>query len=458
MRLNILTKAVWFYPDLKLIEEIIDLGGGLELDWGKDGNYTHTPLGMATRLKKYPIAKLLIKKGAKLNLSRNNGQIGLHDAIYYSRRSEDKMKGYSSELLNFLLEHGGDKNHRDNNGNLPVEYAAVEGELTALQILWDGQYDVNHRDYLGMTLLHRTVIRGYLDCVQFLLSKNFDINAEDGSGHSPLYYAHKYGHVKVAGFLKSQGAKSRKPLPRVSIDKLLTKKLKTGQAYIWYLGRYGWAIKTRNSLILKPWEWGEHDPGNPSLANGNIVPSELSNQNVLLFSSAKYAETLVPKNNFLRTNSSEFNMSLISDTGSKSKQIKSIKVEPIVKNCIGNAELYQDKNGNLLINSDGVKIYFSGYKDPDDPEFLKKRIGPDLAFFSVYGSKGDLSEGQIDTAETRIKTVKPKTLLHQSMYTRSYYHYELSRQLKKRGHNINLPVNNFPGDCFFYDNGKITKK
>ncbi len=32
MRLNILTKAVWFYPDLKLIEEIIDLGGGLEQD------------------------------------------------------------------------------------------------------------------------------------------------------------------------------------------------------------------------------------------------------------------------------------------------------------------------------------------------------------------------------------------------------------------------------------------
>lgn len=36
-----------------------------------------------------------------------------------------------------------------------------------------------------------------------------------------------------------------------------------------------------------------------------------------------------------------------------------------------------------------------------------------------------------------------------------YYHYELSRQLKKRGHKINLPVNNFPGDCFFYNNGKI---
>ncbi len=455
MRINILTKAVWFYPDLKLIDEIIDLGGGLELDWGKDGNYTHTPLGMATRHGKYPIAKLLVKKGAKLNLSRNNGQIGLHDAIYYSRRSEDKMKGYSSEMLTYLLEHGGDKNHRDNNGNLPVEYAAVEGILSALKILWDGHYDINQRDFLGMTLLHRTVIRGYLDCVGFLLSKNFDINAEDKSGNSPLFYAHKYGHVKLSDYLKSKGAKSKKRLSMVNIDKLLNKKLKTGQAYIWYLGRYGWAIKTQNNLILKPWEWGEYDPDNPSLANGNIVSDELIDQNVLFFSSAKNAETLVPKDKFLRTKSSEFNISLISTKASESKQIKSIKIEPLVKNSIGSAEIYQDKFDDLLIISDGVKIYFKGYKDPADKEFTKKLTGPDFAFFSIFGSRGELSEEKIKTAESIIKTYKPKTLFHQSIYTRSYYHYELSRQLKKRGHKINLPVNNFPGDCFFYDNGKI---
>ncbi|MEN8155069.1 MAG: ankyrin repeat domain-containing protein [Acidobacteriota bacterium] len=458
MRINILTKAVWFYPDLKLIEEIIDLGGGLELDWGKDGNYTHSPLGMATRHGKYPIAKLLVKKGAKLNLSRNNGQIGLHDAIYYSRRSEDKMKGYASEMLTFLLEHGGDKNHRDNNGYLPVEYAAVEGVLTALKILWDENYDINQCDYLGMTLLHKTVTRGYLDCVEFLLSKNFDINAKDKNGSSPLFYAYKYGHVKLADYLKSRGAKSEKLLSVVNTEKLLNKKLKTGQAYIWYLGRYGWAIKTKNNLILKPWEWGEYDPDNPSLANGNIVSDELINQNVLLFSSAKYAETLVPKNNLLRTKSPEFNISLLSKDVSESKQIKSIKIKPLKKNNVGSAEIFKDKFSNLLIISDGVKIYFRGYKDPVDQEFTKKLMSSDLAFFSVYGSRGELSKESIESAESNIKKYKPETLFHQSIYTRSYYHYELSRQLKKRGHKINLPVNNFPGDCFFYDNGKISKK
>jgi len=455
MRLNILTKAVWFYPDLELIEEIIDLGGGMELDWGKDGNYTHTPLGMATRHGKYPIAKLLIKKGAKLNLSRNNGQIGLHDAIYYSRQAEDKMKGYSSEMLTYLLEHGGNKNHRDNNGYLPVEYAAVEGMLTALKILWDGNYDINQRDEFGMTLLHKTVIRGYLDCVKFLLSKDFDINAKDKSGNSPLFYAYKYGHVKLAGFLKSRNAKSEKKLSFVNIDKMLNKKLKSDQAYIWYLGRYGWAIKTKNNLILKPWDWGEYDSDNPSLANGNIVSNELINQNVLLFGSAKQAESLVPKDSFLHTKSSELNISLISSTASKSKQIKSVKVKPLEKNNIGNAEIYKDKFSNLLIISDGVRIYFNGYKDPADKEFTKRLMMPDLAFFSIWGSKGELSKEQIETAESRIKTYKPLTLFHQSMYTRSYYHYELSRQLKKRDHRINLPINKFPGDCFFYNNGKI---
>jgi len=457
MRLNILTKAVWFYPNLKLIDEIIDLGGGMELDWGKEGNYTHTPLGMATRLGMYTIAKLLIKRGARLNLSRNNGQIGLHDAIFYSRRMEDKIKGYSSELLTLLLENGGDRNHRDNNGDLPVEYAAIEGVASALKILWDGNYDVNQRDYLGMTLLHKTVIRGYLDCVEFLLSKGFDINAEDNGGNSPLFYAHKYGHSDLAEYLRSRGATSKNKMSFPNIGAMLNIKLKSGQAYIWYLGRYGWAIKTKNNLILKPWDWGEYDPRNPSLANGNIVTNELVDQNVLLFSSVKYAEALVPKNNFLRIKSSEFNISLLSKDGSESKHIKSIKIKPLESNTVGSTEIYEDEFRNLLLISDGVKIHSAGYKEPVDKEFASNLIGADLAFFSIFGSRGDLSEEQIKTAESNIKTTKPKTLFHQSIYTRSYYHYELSRQLKKRGHLINLPVNQFPGDCFFYDNGKISK-
>ncbi len=185
----------------------------------------------------------------------------------------------------------------------------------------------NQCDEFGMTLLHKTVIRGYLDCVKFLLSKDFDINAKDKSGNSPLFYAYKYGHVKLAGFLKSRNAKSEKKLSFVNIDKMLNKKLKSGQAYIWYLGRYGWAIKTKNNLILKPWDWGEYDSDNPSLANGNIVSNELINKNVLFFSRANEAESLVSKDKFLRTRSSEFNISVISNKASESKQIKSIKIE-----------------------------------------------------------------------------------------------------------------------------------
>ena len=113
---------------------------------------------------------------------------------------------------------------------------------------------------------------------------------------------------------------------------------------------------------------------------------------------------------------------------------------------------------NLLIISDGVKIYFKGYKDPVDPEFAKKLSSSDLAFFSVWGSRSELPLESIEKAELNIKTYEPKTLFSQSIYTGSFYHYELSRQLKERGHKINLPVNKFPGDCFFYDNGKISVK
>ena len=118
MRPNILTQAVWLYPDIDIIKELIDLGAPINVDWGLNGNYTHTPLGMATRKMLPEIAKLLIENGAIMNLSRNNGQIGLHDAIFYWNRFVPR-KEYSPELLIYLLENGGDTKHKDLNGNTP---------------------------------------------------------------------------------------------------------------------------------------------------------------------------------------------------------------------------------------------------------------------------------------------------------------------------------------------------
>jgi L-ascorbate metabolism protein UlaG (beta-lactamase superfamily) len=388
-----------------------------------------------------------------MNLARNNGQIGLHDAIFYSGNSISK-NGYSPESLYYLLEHGGNKGHRDNNGDLPLEYAALEGVAIALKLLWDEHYDVTQTNFDGMTLLHRTVIKGYYENIEFLISKGFDINAKDKYGNTPLFYAYKYGHHKIAKLLKTKGNKTEKMPETEAIQSLLKKDLKKGQAYIWYLGRQGWAIKTKNNLILKPMIFGEIQPDNPSLSNGNIVHEELIDQNVLFWGSEKYAKKFVADDSYLLTKSSEKNIHLISQRASNSLHLNTVNMKVDKKTNIGNAEIYNDSNGNWLIVADSVKIFFSGYKKPENEAFIKASENIDIAFFSVWGSRGALPLEKVLTAEKNIQIYHPKVLFHHSIYTRSYFHQELSNQLKKRGCTINVPVAKFPGDRFFYDAAK----
>lgn len=453
LRFNVLTTAVAFYPDVELIRQIIDLGGGMEQNWGEKGNYTHTPLGMATRQMKYNIAKLLIERGAKLNLRRNNGQIGLHDAIFYSN-IRGSHKGFTPDLLNLLIKNGGDRSHRDDNGYTPMEYAALEGVMPALKILWDESYDRNSRDFDGMTLLHKTAVRGYTDCTEFLMEKGFDVNAKDRYGYTPLHYAYKHGNRSVAELLKKRGGVSDRLKACTDLKKMLSKKLKRGQAYVWYLGRTGWVIKTKDCLIIKPWNWGERRSDDPSLLNGQLVASELINQNVIFIGSKRDAETLVPGDAFLKSRSPEFNFTLISQSPSKSKQIKSVAVTPGKELVTDGVEIYSDNMGSMLISSDGIKILLQGWGSKLSEDFIKAVNMADLAFLNVWGGRNTLPEGEVKRSEEYIKKFKIKTLFSQSMYTAHYHHNELSLQLKKRGNNIRVPINKFPGDCFLYDRGK----
>lgn len=452
MRPNILTQAVWIYQDIDILKELIDLGAPVNVDWGENGNYTHTPLGMATRLMLPDVAKLLVENGAKLNLKRNNGQIGLHDAIFYWNRFVPR-KEYSPELLIYLLENGGDTKHKDLNGNTPFEYAAIEGVHAALKILWNDEYDVTQTNMDGMTLLHRTVIKGYLDNVDFLISKGFDINAQDNYKNTPLFYAHKYGHKKIAELIKNKGGKSDKMPDHDTIENILNKELKEGQAYIWYLGRLGWAVKTKNNLILKPNDWGEVEPDNPSLTNGTIVPKELYNQNILIFDQVN-AEEIATYRDSLETEFPENNINLIHSRESESDLINSIKMKEFEKKNLGNIEVQKDNNGNWIIVADGVKLFFIAHKVPDNKEFLSELQNIDISFIYIWG--GDMPVEVVSNTETKIETFKPKMIFFQSLYTSSDLFQKACNGLKAHECKIETPVAKFPGDCFFYDASKLT--
>jgi ankyrin repeat protein len=452
LRPNILTQAVWIYKDIDILKELIDLGAPVNVDWGVNGNYTHSPLGMATRLMLPDVAKLLVENGAKLNLKRNNGQIGLHDAVFYSRNRYIPKVEYSPELLIYLLKNGGDTKHKDINGDTPFEYAAIEGVHAALKILWDDEYDVTQTNIDGMTLLHRTIIKGYLNNVEFLISKGFNLNAQDNYKNTPLFYADKYGHSKIAELLKSKGGKSDKVLNHDKAENILNRELKEGQAYIWYLGRQGWAIKTKNNLILKPNDWGEVEPDNPSLTNGTLVAKELYNQNILIFDKVN-AEEIAAYRDSLETVFPENNINLIHPRASDSHQINSVKLNKFEKNNIGNTEVQKGNNGNLIIVVDDVKLFFAGHKVPENEDFLNSLQNNDISFLNIWG--GSLPVEVVSDTETKIEIFKPKMIFYQSLYTCSDLFQKASNSLKARECKVEIPVAKFPGDCFFYDASKL---
>jgi len=452
---NILTQAVTFHRETYLLKELIELGAPVNVDWGPDANYSHTPLGMATRGMFPEAVKLFIENGAELNKARNWGRIGLHDAITYA--GGVPQSGYSPEVLNLLLEHGGDRNHRDVNGDTPFEYAAIKGVTPALKILWDSSYDISQTNYDGMTLLHRTVILGYLDNVKFLMSKGFDVNIQDNYNNTPLYYAYKYGHKEIAELLKTKGAKTDKIPSTENVENLLNEKLKKGQAYVWYLGRLGWIIKTRKHLIITVYDWKDAVPDNPSLANGSLVSKELYNQNMIFLDSYRnkeIAETLVAKENYLKTTSSEKNITYLYSSApsapSESQHINSFFIGDQERKEVDDVIIERD-NGNWLFISDGIKIFFNGDRQAESKQFINDSKNPDISFISVTGGLGDLSIEDIQDLQSNIELFNPQVMFFQSIYTNDYLHQEMRKHLKGNGCKVVLPLTKFPGDGYFYD-------
>jgi hypothetical protein len=86
-------------------------------------------------------------------------------------------------------------------------------------------------------------------------------------------------------------------------ENTLDRHLRTGEAQIWYLGHSGWAVRTQNHfLIFDYWEAmktmppGEAfvPPDDASLATGYIVPSEIADQNVIVFVSHAHSDHFDP--------------------------------------------------------------------------------------------------------------------------------------------------------------------
>jgi len=258
------------------------------------------------------IANYLIEKGANVNAMDQNGSTPLRDAI----RGKDRdpglilhlilkgadVNGSSSgmaylhlivfsgdiEVAKLLIDHGANINLRDKGCYGTVLQMAVNmgSNEEMIQLLLEKGAKVDQKYTYGNTELHLATLKGYTNTVRLLLEHGANPNVANDYNHTALYYATKHGYRSIAKLLISAGAK-KSDIMETNYGKRpqLKKKLRNGEAYLWYLGGYyggGYAVKTQKHVIIFDKTNVDHSKES-GLANGNLNSMELAGQKVTVF-------------------------------------------------------------------------------------------------------------------------------------------------------------------------------
>ena len=87
----------------------------------------------------------------------------------------------------------------DEDGKTPLHWAAYRGHLPVVEYLCEHGADKEARDAYGMTPLHFAACSGYLPVVQYLCEQGADMDARGQRGQTPLLMAGN-SHLDVAQY------------------------------------------------------------------------------------------------------------------------------------------------------------------------------------------------------------------------------------------------------------------
>ncbi len=172
-----------------------------------------TPLHVAARVGHGPIAGLLIRNGAGVNVRAADGRAPLHLA----REANQRYMAF------YLRTQGADRNALDDAGQTPLDVFALAhrvhwapnerdlprardsarkrprvatlhvavalGDVEAIERLLAGGADGRERDADGVTPLHIAAESGYVALVEALGASGRDYDMRDGEGRTPLHLA-----------------------------------------------------------------------------------------------------------------------------------------------------------------------------------------------------------------------------------------------------------------------------
>lgn len=167
----------------------------------KDGT---TALYHAIQPRKIELVKLLVSKGADINLiTDNDGRYPLHCAAVKDR-----------EIARFLVSMGANVNAKDKAGFTPLHLAVYCGNRDTAEFLIEEGADVNSHNVDGFTPLcclagqqQATSDPEKVKCIELLISRGADVSAKTNDGKTPLARALVQGNTAIADLLRKHGAK-----------------------------------------------------------------------------------------------------------------------------------------------------------------------------------------------------------------------------------------------------------
>ncbi len=391
----------------------------------------HTPLHAAARRGGLAMTKNLVSNGAKINVYDNNGIAPLHFAI----------ENGNEELVAYLIENGAFLNIKEK--------------------------------IQGSSELHQAVAMGDGDMVDLLIEKGSDVNAVDKCMQTPLDYACRYKHMDIAYNILASGADDSKIKDYINATDPLNETLEAGEASVFFLGHSAWAVKTQNHLLIFDYSvqnWFAK-PDDSCFASGYIIPEEIKDQNVTVFSTHSHGDHYDPRIfNWAKT-VDDINYVLCweaLDRNPEEYTLIPVHGEKKLDNMNVYVHYSTDLGGGYLIEVDGLTILHMGDHANGEDDLMEafsdeidmiadKNVNIDILFGGIRGCSLGQPEQVKQGIYYTVEKLQPKLFvpMHSGAHTCEYKLF--AEQAKRDGIDQEMKCVFHKGDHFTYKKDNTSK-